>query len=92
MFSDESRFQLCLDNRRRRVWRRPGQRADSAFIIACHIDPQTGFMVRDANSFDSRTPWTIIRGTLTAQWCINDILRTILLQFLLKYIGLFFRR
>ncbi|GFT67727.1 uncharacterized protein TNCV_271321 [Trichonephila clavipes] len=39
-----------------------------------------------------RTPWTIIRGTLTAQWCINDILRTVLLPFLLKYIDLFFRR
>ncbi|GFT14349.1 MPN domain-containing protein CG4751 [Trichonephila clavipes] len=27
LFSDESRFQLCSDNHRRRVWGRPGQRA-----------------------------------------------------------------
>ncbi|GFV41706.1 transposable element Tc1 transposase [Trichonephila clavipes] len=32
--NDESRFQLCPDDHRRRVWRCPGQRADPAFTIA----------------------------------------------------------
>ncbi|GFY19775.1 uncharacterized protein TNCV_4649451 [Trichonephila clavipes] len=39
LFSDESRFQLCLDDHRRRVWRRPGQRVDPAFPIARHTGP-----------------------------------------------------
>ncbi|GFS94555.1 HTH_Tnp_Tc3_2 domain-containing protein [Trichonephila clavipes] len=39
---DESRFQLCRDDHRRCVWRRPGQRADPAFTIAPYTSPQPG--------------------------------------------------
>ncbi|GFU83606.1 uncharacterized protein TNCV_1886411 [Trichonephila clavipes] len=42
---DESRFQLCPDDHRRRVWRRPRQRADAAFAIAYHTGPQPEVMV-----------------------------------------------
>ncbi|GFX36463.1 transposable element Tc1 transposase [Trichonephila clavipes] len=56
VFSDESRFQLCPDDHRRRVWRRPGQRADPAFTIAHHTGSQPGVLVWGAISFDSRTP------------------------------------
>ncbi|GFU72362.1 transposable element Tc1 transposase [Trichonephila clavipes] len=45
VFSDEFRFQLCKDNHRRRVWRRPEQRADSAFAIVRHTSPQPGVMI-----------------------------------------------
>ncbi|GFU89421.1 transposable element Tc1 transposase [Trichonephila clavipes] len=45
VFSDESRFQLCPDDHRRRVWRRPRQRADAAFAIAYHTGPQPEVMV-----------------------------------------------
>ncbi|GFX59004.1 hypothetical protein TNCV_3814381 [Trichonephila clavipes] len=47
-------------------------------------------MVRGAISFDSRTPLDVIRGTLTAQRCVDDILRTVLLSFLLQYPGRIF--
>ncbi|GFS88102.1 transposable element Tc1 transposase [Trichonephila clavipes] len=67
VFSDESHFQLCPGNHRRRVWRRLGQRADPSFTIACHTSPQLGVMVWGAISFDSRTLLGTIRGTLTAQ-------------------------
>ncbi|GFX57202.1 hypothetical protein TNCV_2964811 [Trichonephila clavipes] len=43
VFSDKSRFQLCPDDHRRCVWRRPGQRA--AFTIARHTGNQLGVMV-----------------------------------------------
>ncbi|GFV85288.1 transposable element Tc1 transposase [Trichonephila clavipes] len=66
VFSDESRFQLCPDDHRRRVWRRPGQRADPAFTIPHHTGPQPGVMVWGAISFDSRALLVVIRGTLTA--------------------------
>ncbi|GFS63935.1 transposable element Tc1 transposase [Trichonephila clavipes] len=66
VFSDESSLQLCPDHHRRRVWRRPGQRADLAFTIARHAGSQPGVMVWGAISFESRTPLIIIRGTFRA--------------------------
>ncbi|GFU67737.1 transposable element Tc1 transposase [Trichonephila clavipes] len=42
---DESRFQLCPDDHRRRVYRRPGQRGDPAFTIVCHTDLQPGVIM-----------------------------------------------
>ncbi|GFW76028.1 hypothetical protein TNCV_352131 [Trichonephila clavipes] len=41
VLSDESRFQLCPDDHRRRVWRRPVQHADSAFTLAHHTGQST---------------------------------------------------
>ncbi|GFT68298.1 transposable element Tc1 transposase [Trichonephila clavipes] len=51
VFSDEYRFQLCTNDHRRRVWRRPKQRDDLAFTIACHIGPQPRVMVWGAIPF-----------------------------------------
>ncbi|UYV60905.1 MYO1D [Cordylochernes scorpioides] len=67
VFSDESRFLLCPDDRRKRVWRRPGQRVDPGLTVEHHTGPQQGVMVWGAISFDSRTPLVDIPGTLTAQ-------------------------
>ncbi|GFX02495.1 HTH_Tnp_Tc3_2 domain-containing protein [Trichonephila clavipes] len=64
VFSYESRFQLCPDDHRGRVWNSPGQRADPAFTIARHTGPQSGVTVRGAISFDSRTPLVVIRAHL----------------------------
>ncbi|GFW58867.1 uncharacterized protein TNCV_4047051 [Trichonephila clavipes] len=44
MFSDESRFQLSPDDHRRRVWKRPGQRADPVFTVECHTGHQQEVM------------------------------------------------
>ncbi|GFY21487.1 transposable element Tc1 transposase [Trichonephila clavipes] len=90
VFSNESRSQLCPDDHRRRVWRRPVQRADPTFPIARHTGPQPGVMVCGDISFNSRTPLDVIRGTLTAQRYVDDILRTVLLPFLLQYPGLIY--
>ncbi|GFY08414.1 transposable element Tc1 transposase [Trichonephila clavipes] len=54
--------------------------------------PQPGVMVRDAIYLDNWTSLVVIRGTLTAQWYVNHILRTVLLQFLLQYLGLVFQQ
>ncbi|UYV66965.1 hypothetical protein LAZ67_4003475 [Cordylochernes scorpioides] len=67
VFSDESRFLLCPDDRRKRVWRRPGQRVDPGLSVEHHTGPQQGVMVWGAISFDSMTPLVVIPGTLTAQ-------------------------
>ncbi|GFT58894.1 HTH_Tnp_Tc3_2 domain-containing protein [Trichonephila clavipes] len=39
VFSNESRFQLCPDDHRRCVWRRPGQHTDPAFTVARRTVP-----------------------------------------------------
>ncbi|UYV62783.1 K02A2.6-like [Cordylochernes scorpioides] len=64
VFSDESRFLLCPDDRRKRVWRRPGQRVDPGLTVEHHTGPQQGVMVWGAISFDSKTPLVDIPGTL----------------------------
>ncbi|GFW83635.1 HTH_Tnp_Tc3_2 domain-containing protein [Trichonephila clavipes] len=79
VFSDESHFQLQPDDNRRR----PGQHGDTAFSIARYTGPQPIVMVWCAISFDSPTRLVVIRDTLTAQRYIDDILRIVLLPFLL---------
>ncbi|UYV72285.1 K02A2.6-like, partial [Cordylochernes scorpioides] len=92
VFSDESHFLLCPDDRRKRVWRRPGQRVDPGLTVEHHTGPQQGVMVWGAISFDSRTPLVVIPGTLTAQQYVDDILRPVLLPFLSHHPGLTFQQ
>ncbi|UYV74518.1 VPS53, partial [Cordylochernes scorpioides] len=92
VFSDESRFLLCPDDRRKRVWIRPGQRVDPGLTVEHHTGPQQGVMVWGAISFDSRTPLVVIPGTLTAQRYVDDILRPVLLPFLSHHPGLTFQQ
>ncbi|UYV82315.1 hypothetical protein LAZ67_21001686, partial [Cordylochernes scorpioides] len=92
VFSDESRFLLCPDDRRKRVWRRPGQRVDPGLTVEYHTGPQQGVMVWGTISFDSRTPLVVIPGTLTAQRYVDDILRPVLLPFLSHHPGLTFQQ
>ncbi|GFW54314.1 HTH_Tnp_Tc3_2 domain-containing protein [Trichonephila clavipes] len=67
VFSDESHFQLCPDDQGRCVWRRPGQRADSAFNTACHTGPQ------ELWSSHGRTPdWYQIFGSTLVQNIATD--------------------
>ncbi|GFV26415.1 transposable element Tc1 transposase [Trichonephila clavipes] len=49
-------------------------------------------MVRGAISFDSQDPLVIIKGPLTAQQYVADILRIVLLLFLLQYPGFIFQQ
>ncbi|GFY10656.1 transposable element Tc1 transposase [Trichonephila clavipes] len=90
--TDESRFQLRPNDHRKRVWRRPGQRASPAFNITRRTGAQPRSMVWGAISFDNWIPLVIIRGTLTPQWYVDDILRTVLLPFLLQCLCLIFQK
>ncbi|KFM57660.1 hypothetical protein X975_14705, partial [Stegodyphus mimosarum] len=91
-FLNESLFQLCRDDHRRRVWRLPEQRANPNFTIASHTGPQPGVMVYGAISLDTLTPLVVIKGTLIPQRYVDDILRPVLLQFFLQYNGLIFQQ
>ncbi|GFW49376.1 transposable element Tc1 transposase [Trichonephila clavipes] len=90
--SDEHHFQLYRDDRQKRVRRRPGQHADPAFTITRLTGPQPGVTVWGVISFDRWTSLCVIRVTFTAQRYVDDILRTVLLPFLLQYPGLIFSK
>ncbi|GFV24515.1 transposable element Tcb1 transposase [Trichonephila clavipes] len=75
VFSDESRFVLGIDDNRVRVWRRPGEQYNSPRTVLHHTDRKAGVMVWGAIAYDSRSTLIVIRGTLTGQRYVDDILR-----------------
>ncbi|GFW47948.1 transposable element Tcb2 transposase [Trichonephila clavipes] len=82
IFSDESRFSLCADDHRTRVWRRTGQRSDPAFIVERHTAISQGVTVWGAISWDTRSSLVVLQGTLTARRYVDDILTPIVLPML----------
>ncbi|GFY10150.1 transposable element Tcb1 transposase [Trichonephila clavipes] len=69
VFSDESRFALGSDDNCVRVWRRTGERYNSP-----HTVQRPGVMVWGAIAYDSRSTSIVMRGTLTGQRYVDDIL------------------
>ncbi|GFS96341.1 transposable element Tcb2 transposase [Trichonephila clavipes] len=74
VFSDESRFVLGTDDNRGRVWRRPGERYNSPNTVLRQTARKTGVMVW-GKAYDSRSTLFVMRGTLTGQRYVDDILR-----------------
>ncbi|GFW34540.1 transposable element Tc1 transposase [Trichonephila clavipes] len=74
VFSDESRFVLGTDDNRVGVQRCPGERYNSPtlFYVPC---PHSCVMVWGAIDYDSRSTLIVMRGTLTGQRYVDDILR-----------------
>ncbi|GFU42167.1 transposable element Tc1 transposase [Trichonephila clavipes] len=75
MFSDESRFVWGTDDNRVRVWRRPGERYNSPHTVLRHTARTAGVMIWEAIAYDSRSTLIVMRGTLTGQRYVDDILR-----------------
>ncbi|GFY35409.1 transposable element Tc1 transposase [Trichonephila clavipes] len=76
VFSDESRFVLGTDDNRVRVWRRPGERYNSPHTVLRHTARTAGVMVWGGGiAYDSRSTLIVMRGTLTGQRYVDDILR-----------------
>ncbi|GFT68001.1 transposable element Tcb2 transposase [Trichonephila clavipes] len=75
VFSDESRFVLGTDDNRVRLRRRPGERCNSSHTFLCHTACTAGVMVWGAIAYDSRSTLIVMRGTLTGQRYVDDILR-----------------
>ncbi|GFS48083.1 transposable element Tc1 transposase [Trichonephila clavipes] len=75
VFSDESRFVLSTDDNRVRVWRRPGERYNSPHTVLRHTARTAGVIVWGAIAYDSRSTLIVMRGTLTGQRYVDDILR-----------------
>ncbi|GFS74615.1 transposable element Tcb1 transposase [Trichonephila clavipes] len=75
VFSDESWFVLGTDDNRIRVWRRPGERCNSPHIVLRHTARTAGVIIWRTISYDSRSTLIVMRGTLTGQRYVDDILR-----------------
>lgn len=75
LFSDESRFCRFSDDRRRRVYRRPGERYAQCNIVETVSYGGGSVMVWGGISLEARTELVIIQGgRLTADRYITDIL------------------
>ncbi|GFV44014.1 transposable element Tcb2 transposase [Trichonephila clavipes] len=75
VLSDESLFVLGTDDNRVRVWRHPGERYNSSPTVLRHTALTTGVMVWGGIAYDSRSTLIVMRGTLTDQRYVDDILR-----------------
>ncbi|GFX75555.1 transposable element Tcb2 transposase [Trichonephila clavipes] len=75
VFSNESRFVLGTDDNRVRVWRHPDERYNSSHTVLRHTARAAGVMVWGAIAYDSRSTLIAMRGALTGQRYVDDILR-----------------
>ncbi|GFY32414.1 transposable element Tcb1 transposase [Trichonephila clavipes] len=75
VFSDEYRFVLGADDNRVWEWRRPGERYNSPYTVLRHTARTAGVMVWGAIAYDCRSTLIVMRGTLTGQRYVDDILR-----------------
>ncbi|GFX44088.1 transposable element Tcb1 transposase [Trichonephila clavipes] len=55
--------------------RRPGERYSSPHTVLRHTARTTGVMVWGAIAYDSRSTLIVMRGTLTGQRCVDDVLQ-----------------
>lgn len=92
MFSDESRFCMSTDDHRVRVRRRRGQRTNPSNIVERHTGVTPGIMVWGAIGYGFRSPLVVIRGTLTAERYVTDILRPHVLPLLQQHPGTLFQQ
>ncbi|GFU30954.1 transposable element Tcb1 transposase [Trichonephila clavipes] len=65
--SEESRFNLSIDDNRICVWRPGGGRLHPAFALQQHITPTVGVMFWGIIAHNTRSPPALIRGTMTTQ-------------------------
>ena len=80
-FTDESRFLLDMLDRRRRVWRRRGERYANFTIVEHDRYGGGSLMVWGGISVRSRTELLVLNGTLTGQRYINEVLQPAVLPF-----------
>ncbi|GFX83500.1 transposable element Tc1 transposase [Trichonephila clavipes] len=92
VFSDESWFVLGTDDNRVRVWRCPSKRYTSPHTVLRHTAHAAGVMVWRAIAYDSRSTLIVMRGTLTGQRYVDDILRPHVGSFLNGLSGAIFQQ
>ncbi|GFX64052.1 transposable element Tcb1 transposase [Trichonephila clavipes] len=82
VFSDESRFVLGAWDNQVQEWRRPGEWYNSSYIVLRHTSCTASVMGWGSIAFDIRSTLIVMRGTLTGQRYVDDILRPHAVPFL----------
>ncbi|GFU09712.1 transposable element Tcb2 transposase [Trichonephila clavipes] len=62
------------DHNRIRMWRHPGERYNFPHTVLPHTAHTAGVMVWLATAYDSRSTLIVMRGILTGQRYVDDIL------------------
>ncbi|GFW61507.1 transposable element Tcb2 transposase [Trichonephila clavipes] len=75
VFCEESIFKLSSDDNRVRAWRPPGECLNPVFSLQRHTSSTVGGMAWSAITYNTRSPLVLIRGTMTAQRYVYDILK-----------------
>ena len=81
LFTDESRFLLDMLDRRRHVWRRRGERYANCAIVEHDRYGGASLMVWGGISVRPRIELLVLKGTLTGQRYINEVLQPVVLPF-----------
>ncbi|GFV11054.1 transposable element Tcb2 transposase [Trichonephila clavipes] len=92
-FSNESRFNMGSDDNRVRVRRSRGTFPVSILLrFQRYIDPETSALVAYAIAYDTRSPLTLIHGTMTSQRYVRDILQPHVLPLMTGLSGAIFQQ
>ncbi|GFX77034.1 transposable element Tcb1 transposase [Trichonephila clavipes] len=78
-------FNLGSGDNRVRVRRPRGERLNPAFALQRRTAPKAGVMVWGVISYNTRSPLVLIRGTMTAQRYVYDILQPHMLPLLQRF-------
>ncbi|GFS61089.1 transposable element Tcb2 transposase [Trichonephila clavipes] len=88
----ESRFDLSCDDNRVRVWRPRGERLNPAFALQRHTISTDGVIVWDVIAYNTRSPLLLIRGTMTAQRFVHNVLQPHVLPLIQRFPGAIFQQ
>ncbi|GFW41259.1 transposable element Tcb2 transposase [Trichonephila clavipes] len=89
---DESRLNLSSDDNRVRVWRSHGERLNPAFALQRYATFTACVRVWGAIVCNTRLPLVLIRGTMTAQRYVHDILQPHVLPLMQRLLGAIFQQ
>ncbi|GFV40489.1 transposable element Tcb1 transposase [Trichonephila clavipes] len=92
VFSEEFRFVLGTDDNRVRVWKRPGERYNSPHTVLRHTAGTAGVIVWKVIAYDNWSTLIVMRGTLTGQRYVDDILQPHVEHFLNGLPGAIFKQ
>ncbi|GFW82538.1 transposable element Tcb2 transposase [Trichonephila clavipes] len=74
------------------MWRPRGERLIPVFSLQRHTAPTAGVMLWDVISLNTWSPLVLIRGTMTTQWYVHDILKPHVFPLMQRLPGAIFRQ
>ncbi|GFW74576.1 transposable element Tcb2 transposase [Trichonephila clavipes] len=74
------------------MWRPRGELLNLVFALQWHTAPTAGVTVWGVIAYNTRSPLVLIRGTMTAQWYVHDILQPHVLPLVQRLAGAIFQQ